>query len=51
MDIRRKFSPGRVVRPWPRMPREVLEAPSLKTLKVNLLQSEMSLLTEGGWTC
>jgi len=40
---------------WPRLPREVLDAPSLGTFKVrsdgalsNLIQLEMFLLTAGG---
>jgi len=44
----------RVVRPWPRLPREVVDAPSLGTFKARLdgapstlIQWEMSLLTGG----
>ena len=33
LDIRRKSSTVRVVRHWTRLPREVVEAPSLETLK------------------
>jgi len=47
----------RVVRPWPRLPREVVDAPSLETFKArldealsNLIQLKMSLLTAGRWT-
>jgi len=29
LDIRKKFLPMRVVRPWPRLPREAVDAPSL----------------------
>jgi len=42
-----------VVRPWPRLPREVVDAPSLETFRgalSNLTQLEMSLLTAGGWS-
>ena len=34
--IRKKFLTVRVVRPWNRLPREVMDAPSLETLKVRL---------------
>jgi len=41
----------RVVKPWHRLPREIVDAPSLKTFKVrldgalsNLIQLKMSLL-------
>jgi len=46
----------RVAKPWHRLPREAVEAPSLETLKArldralsNLVSLEMSLLTAGGW--
>jgi len=44
-----------VVTPWHRLPREVVDAPSLETFQVrldgalsNLIQLKMSLLTAGG---
>jgi len=55
LDIRKKFFTMRVVRPWPRLPREVVDAPSLGTFQArldgalsNLIQLKMSLLTAGG---
>ena len=36
MDIRKKFFTIMVVRHWPRLPREVLDAPSLEISKVRL---------------
>ncbi|KFZ50948.1 hypothetical protein N321_07847, partial [Antrostomus carolinensis] len=35
-DIRRKFFTQRVVRHWNRLPRDVLDAPSLKAFKARL---------------
>jgi len=46
----------RVVKHWHRLPRAVVEAPSLKAFKArldgalsNLVWLKMSLLTAGGW--
>jgi len=36
LDIRRKFFIRRVVKHWNRLPRKVLDAPSLETFKIRL---------------
>jgi len=55
LDTRKKFSTIRVVKYWTRLPREVVDAPSLETFKArldralsNLVWLKMSLLTAGG---
>jgi len=55
LDIRKKFF-MRVVKHWNRLPREVVEAPSLETLKArldgalnNLVCLKISLLPARGW--
>jgi len=56
LDVRKKFFPMRVVRPWPRLPREAVAAPSLAGFKARLdgalstlVWWKMSLLMAGGW--
>jgi len=56
LDIIKKFFMLRVMKPWHRFPREVIDAPSLETFKVgsdralsSLIQLKMSLLMAGGW--
>ena len=39
MDIRRKFFRQRVVTHWNRLPKEVVDAPSLETFKARLDQA------------
>jgi len=55
LEIRNKFFPMRVVRPWPRLPREAVAAPSLAVFKARLdgalstpVWWKMSLLMAGG---
>jgi len=56
LDTRKKFFTKRV-KHRNRLPREVVEVPSLETFKVrldgalsNLMKLKMSLLAAGGWT-
>jgi len=56
LEVRKKFFARRVVRPWPRLPREAVAAPSLAGFKARLdgvLSTlgweKMSLLLAGGW--
>ena len=56
MDIRKKFFTQRVVMLWNRLPKEVVDAPSLKAFKARLDVALGSLVwwlvtlhTAGGW--
>ena len=44
MDIRKKFPIVRVVRHWHRLPREVVDAPYLETLKARLSGAVSNLI-------
>ncbi|KFP13990.1 hypothetical protein Z169_02149, partial [Egretta garzetta] len=44
LDIRKKFFTMRVVKHWNRLPREVVEAPSLETFKARLDGALSSLI-------
>ena len=56
LDIGKNFFPGRVVRPWPRLPRAVGESPSLEGFR-NRVDVALGDMVEqawwgwaGGWT-
>jgi len=55
LNMRKNFSTLRVTEPWPRLPKEVVESPSLEIFKIHLdavLCSLLwvTLLRQGGWT-
>ena len=41
LDVRRNFFSQRVVRPWHRVPREAVDAPSLEVLKMGPGQPDL----------
>jgi len=55
LNTRKNFFTLRVTEPWPRLPREVVESPSLEIFKTRLDKVLCSLLwvtllRQGGWT-
>ena len=46
MDIRKKFFIQRVVKHWNRLPKEIVDAPSLKAFKARL---DVALGSLGSW--
>ena len=55
LKMRKNFFPLRVTEPWPRLPREAVESPSLEIFQTRLdavLCSLLgvTLLRQGGWT-
>ena len=44
LNVKKNFFPLRVMEPWPRLPREVVESPSLETFKTRLDKVLWSLL-------
>jgi len=55
LNMRKSFFPLRVMEPWPRLPREAVESPSLEIFKTHLDKVLCSLLwvtllRQGGWT-
>ena len=44
LNMRKKFFPLRVMEPWPRLPSEVVESPSLEIFKTHLDKVLYSLL-------
>ena len=55
LKMRKNFFPPRVTEPWPRLPREAVESPSLEIFKTHLDKVLCSLLwvtllQQEGWT-
>ena len=51
LDIRRKFFTQRVVKRWNRLPKEVVDAPSLDAFKARLDVALVSLVSSGWRPC
>ena len=49
MDVRGRFFTMRAVRYWNRLPREVVDAPSLEVFKARLNGAAWSYIKCGGW--
>ena len=49
MNIRKNFSSERVVRQWHRLPREVVESPSLEVFKKHVNVALRDVVSGHGW--